>query len=75
MKSFTCRSLIDQSSERKRHISESKSQKTLFPGVHLSTGKNIREAMNKNMLKVFSQRGLLVRKTPRLLTETAFTNL
>lgn len=31
--------------------------------------------MNKNMLKVFSQRGLLVRKTPRLLTETAFTNL
>lgn len=59
---------MDQNGEKK-HIDESESQKTLFPWVHIGTGKNIREATNNNMLKVFSERGLLFRKTPRLLTE------
>lgn len=43
VKSFTCRSLMDQSREEK-HISEPESQKTLSPWVYISIGKNIREA-------------------------------
>lgn len=54
-----------------KHISECESQKTLLPWACISISKN-KEAMNNNMLTVFSQRGLLFRKAPRILNVNRF---